>query len=77
MSFKNQRIAFWNFLETSLFTGAFYKYDYNPPDGFCFDVTCWDEPFQDNPQLGDYNVKQKVDQFLKHVYAQVSILFHK
>ncbi|PAV85017.1 hypothetical protein WR25_04468 [Diploscapter pachys] len=59
-------------LKTSLFTGAFYKYDYNPPDGFCFDVTCGDDPIQDNPDLGDYNAKQKIDQFLDHVYKQAN-----
>ena len=32
-----------------LFTGALFN-GYNPPDGFCFDSICGDEPIMDNPR---------------------------
>ncbi|RWS08571.1 lysosomal alpha-mannosidase-like protein [Dinothrombium tinctorium] len=46
-----------------LFTGALPN-GYNPPNGFCFDDTCADEPIIDDPQSDDYNVARKVDDFI-------------
>ncbi|ODN03792.1 Lysosomal alpha-mannosidase, partial [Orchesella cincta] len=47
-----------------LFTGVLYNY-YLPPDGFCFDITCDDEPINDDPNLADYNVDEKVEDFIR------------
>jgi lysosomal alpha-mannosidase len=38
---------------------------YNPPDGYCFDIFCTDDPINDDPRLEDYNVEEKVDGFIK------------
>ncbi|XP_075234905.1 lysosomal alpha-mannosidase-like [Lycorma delicatula] len=49
-----------------LFTGVLYNL-YMPPDGFCFDTYCSDEPIMDNPKLHGYNVKDRVSQFVKAI----------
>jgi hypothetical protein len=36
-------------LKTKILTGGFLRGTYAPPDGFCFDQLCQDEPIQDNP----------------------------
>ena len=36
-----------------LFTGALHN-GYGPPDGFCFDEMCGDEPIMDDPRLKVY-----------------------
>ena len=53
-----------------LFTGALYN-GYGPPGGFCFDIFCGDDPVMDDPRLHDYNVQQKVNDFVKAVKDQV------
>jgi lysosomal alpha-mannosidase len=40
---------------------------YSAPSGFCFDVRCGDDPIIDDPTLVDYNVDQKVNDFVKFV----------
>lgn len=47
-----------------LFTGVLPN-GYGPPSGFCFDILCNDEPIMDNPRLHDYNVDDRVEQFIK------------
>ena len=34
-----------------LFTGALFN-GYGPPEGFCFDDECQDEPIMDDPRVG-------------------------
>jgi lysosomal alpha-mannosidase len=46
----------------SIFTGVL-PHGYNPPDGFCFDIYCNDDPIIDDPNLDEYNVPQKVEAF--------------
>ena len=46
-----------------LFTGALYN-GYGPPEGFCFDAMCGDDPIMDDPSLHDYNKDQKVKDFI-------------
>ncbi|CAF1013919.1 unnamed protein product [Didymodactylos carnosus] len=41
-----------------LFTGVLPN-GYNPPDGFCFDLFCDEQPIMDDPRLHDYNVPNK------------------
>lgn len=52
-----------------LFTGALFN-GYGPPDGFCFDDLCGDEPIMDDPRLHDYNKEQKVKDFIKAAEEQ-------
>jgi len=52
-----------------LFTGVLPNL-YMPPAGFCFDDQCSDNPIMDDPRMEDYNVDQKVDDFLKAVDHQ-------
>jgi hypothetical protein len=35
-------------LKTNILTGGFLRGTYAPPDGFCFDSLCADEPIVDN-----------------------------
>ncbi|XP_077995437.1 lysosomal alpha-mannosidase-like isoform X2 [Glandiceps talaboti] len=53
-----------------LFFGALYDH-YSPPEGYCYDAFCDDPPIQDNRDLFDYNVDDRVDGFLKIVSEQV------
>ncbi|CAL8126674.1 unnamed protein product [Orchesella dallaii] len=46
-----------------LFTGALYN-GYNPPDGYCFDIFCEDDPINDDPKLSGYNLEEKVNNFI-------------
>ncbi|XP_064609244.1 lysosomal alpha-mannosidase-like [Liolophura sinensis] len=55
-------------ISSSLFTGALYD-GYGPPPGICFAYDCSD-PVMDDESLHDYNVPQKVNQFLKDVADQ-------
>ncbi|XP_070572085.1 lysosomal alpha-mannosidase-like isoform X2 [Ptychodera flava] len=47
-----------------LFFGIFYDH-YSPPPGFCFDAFCDDPVIQDDPDLFDYNVDDRVSEFLE------------
>ncbi|KAK3086623.1 hypothetical protein FSP39_021156 [Pinctada imbricata] len=55
--------------QSDLFTGVLYNL-YNPPGGFCFDVTCHDDPIMDDPNLHDYNVPQRVAEFINATRTQ-------
>ncbi|XP_006819382.1 lysosomal alpha-mannosidase-like, partial [Saccoglossus kowalevskii] len=55
--------------DADLFYGALFHH-YDAPEGFCFDMSCNDQPIQDDPNLFDYNVDQKVNDFLKFVRGQ-------
>ncbi|XP_060071726.1 lysosomal alpha-mannosidase-like [Ylistrum balloti] len=46
-----------------LFTGALYN-GYGPPEGFCFDLLCTDDPIMDDDRMHDYNVPRKVEKFV-------------
>ncbi|KAJ9591913.1 hypothetical protein L9F63_001515, partial [Diploptera punctata] len=52
-----------------LFTSVLYNH-YGPPEGFCFDMYCKDDPIIDDEKSPDYNVDQKVNAFLKFIYRQ-------
>lgn len=49
---------------TQLFTGVLHNL-YFPPSGFCYDQGCWDPPIQDDPNLFDFNVDERVNAFVK------------
>lgn len=46
-----------------MFTGVLYN-GYNPPDGFCFDIFCGDDPIMDDPRLLGYNLEDKIHDFI-------------
>ena len=52
-----------------LMTGALYN-GYGPPSGFCFDIFCDDEPIMDDPRMHEYNVNERVDDFIQAVQNQ-------
>ena len=44
---------------SQLLTGVLFS-GYDPPSGFCFDDFCTDPPIQDDPNLFDMNVQERV-----------------
>lgn len=56
---------------SALFTGVNYN-GYGPPDGFCFDSGCNDPPIMDNPDMENYNVDQRVKDFIKVAKEQAA-----
>ncbi|EPS72012.1 hypothetical protein M569_02745, partial [Genlisea aurea] len=55
-----------------IFTGIF-PIHYEPPDGFTFEVNDVSSPIQDDDQLFDYNVQQRVDDFVAAALAQANL----
>lgn len=53
-----------------MFTGAFQSGNYGPPGGLCWDYFCGDSPIQDDPRLEDYNVDERVNDFVKAALQQ-------
>ncbi|KAL7642128.1 UNVERIFIED_CONTAM: hypothetical protein RMT77_006688 [Armadillidium vulgare] len=43
---------------------------YGPPEGFCFDLQCGDEPIMDDERLEDYNKNRRVDEFILAARAE-------
>ncbi|KAH7427757.1 hypothetical protein KP509_10G058600 [Ceratopteris richardii] len=54
-----------------IFTGAFYDF-YYPPSGFNFDMDSFDTPIQDDPFLFDFNVEERVNDFVAYAETQAS-----
>ncbi|CAI5998616.1 unnamed protein product [Closterium sp. NIES-65] len=52
-----------------VFGGRLYVH-YLPPDSFRYDTNNWDPPVQDDPELYDYNVQQRVDKFVETALKQ-------
>ena len=84
ISKKNWHIDFVD-KQSWLFTGIL-PHGYGAPNGFCFDLFCSDAPiivssitysrkqlfsFQDNPNVRDYNVPRRVNDFIKVAHDQV------
>lgn len=55
--------------ESDLFTGVLPN-GYNPPSKFCFDDTCSDEAIVDDKRSPDYNVDQRVNEYIKVIEDQ-------
>ncbi|OWF45656.1 lysosomal alpha-mannosidase-like [Mizuhopecten yessoensis] len=53
-----------------LFTGVLYN-GYGPPSGFCWDISCKDDPIMDDDRLNDNNVNKKVADFIKAAHDQM------
>ena len=49
---------------SEIFTAVLYNW-YFPPPTFCYDMWCMDPQIQDDPRLFDYNVKERVNTFVK------------
>ncbi len=58
-------------LNGTIFTGVLPNV-YQPPPGFCFDELCDDEPIMDDPTLEDYNVNERVDEFISYINQKAS-----
>ncbi|KAK7498336.1 hypothetical protein BaRGS_00010596 [Batillaria attramentaria] len=54
---------------SDLFTGVLQN-TYFPPNGFCYDILCGDDPVVDDSRLHDVNVKAEVEKFLKVIADQ-------
>ncbi|XP_071914762.1 alpha-mannosidase At3g26720 isoform X1 [Coffea arabica] len=57
---------------SQIFTGIFPVH-YSPPDGFTFEVNDVSAPIQDDLTLFDYNVKERVDDFVIAALAQANV----
>ncbi|KAI7740719.1 hypothetical protein M8C21_023530 [Ambrosia artemisiifolia] len=55
---------------SQIFTGIFPRH-YDPPDGFTFEINDVSPPIQDDHLLFDYNVQERVDDFVAAAIAQV------
>ncbi|CAE7688933.1 unnamed protein product [Symbiodinium pilosum] len=60
--------------DAQVFSGLTGEYggNYGPPSGFDWDAFSSDETIQDDPQLEDYNVKSRVDDFVKVAMVEAS-----
>ncbi|KAK4784826.1 hypothetical protein SAY86_019194 [Trapa natans] len=57
---------------SQIFANAFPVH-YSPPAGFSFEVSNLYVPVQDNPLLFDYNVQQRVDDFVSAAISQANV----
>ncbi|XP_021762462.1 alpha-mannosidase At3g26720-like isoform X2 [Chenopodium quinoa] len=57
---------------SQIFTGIFPRH-YNPPDGFQFEVNDVSTPIQDDPLLFDYNVQERVNDFVAAALSQANV----
>ncbi|XP_021762464.1 probable alpha-mannosidase At5g13980 [Chenopodium quinoa] len=56
-----------------IFTGAFWQGNYEPPDGFHFEVNDDSPVVQDDPTLFDYNVQDRVNAFVAAALSQANV----
>ncbi|KAI3725915.1 hypothetical protein L1987_65711 [Smallanthus sonchifolius] len=56
---------------SQLFTGIFPRH-YDPPDGFTFEINDVSAPIQDDELLFDYNVQERVNDFVDAAIAQAN-----
>ncbi|XP_020576421.1 alpha-mannosidase-like [Phalaenopsis equestris] len=57
---------------SQIFASAF-PVDYSPPQGFHFEVNDFDPPVQDDPHLYDYNVNERVNDFINAALVQANV----
>ena len=55
---------------SNIFTGVLYKTTYGPPHTFCFDIFCKDPPIQDDPDLFDSNIEERLKMFVNFTRTQ-------
>ncbi|KAL9241822.1 hypothetical protein vseg_015886 [Gypsophila vaccaria] len=56
-----------------IFSGAFWKGNYEPPTGFYFEVNDDSPIVQDDPDLFDYNVQERVNDFVAVATLQANV----
>ncbi|KAC9878025.1 hypothetical protein E3N88_45154 [Mikania micrantha] len=59
-------------LGAEVFTGIFPRH-YDPPDGFTFEINDVSPPIQDDALLFDYNVQERVNDFVAAAIAQANV----
>ncbi|KAF2301804.1 hypothetical protein GH714_029449 [Hevea brasiliensis] len=59
-------------LGAEIFTGIFPRH-YDPPDGFTFEINDVSPPIQDDILLFDYNVQERVNDFVAAALAQANV----
>lgn len=57
---------------SQIFTGIFPRH-YDPPDGFTFEINDVSPPIQDDVLLFDYNVQERVNDFVSAALAQANV----
>ncbi|KAK7311284.1 hypothetical protein RJT34_09318 [Clitoria ternatea] len=57
---------------SQIFTGIFPRH-YDPPDGFTFEINDVSDPIQDDILLFDYNVEERVNDFVSAALAQANV----
>ncbi|XP_045793095.1 LOW QUALITY PROTEIN: alpha-mannosidase At3g26720-like [Trifolium pratense] len=57
---------------SQIFTGIFPRH-YDPPDGFTFEINDVSQPIQDDILLFDYNVEERVNDFVSAALAQANV----
>ncbi|KAA8530055.1 hypothetical protein F0562_004764 [Nyssa sinensis] len=57
---------------SQIFTGIFPRH-YDPPDGFTFEINDVSPPIQDDVLLFDYNVQERVNDFVTAAIAQANV----
>ncbi|GAB4848626.1 hypothetical protein Ancab_003333 [Ancistrocladus abbreviatus] len=57
---------------SQIFTGIFPRH-YDPPDGFTFEINDVSSPIQDDVLLFDYNVQERVDDFVAAAISQANV----
>ncbi|KAL8108947.1 alpha-mannosidase At3g26720-like [Apium graveolens] len=57
---------------SQIFTGIFPRH-YDPPDGFTFEINDVSPPIQDDVLLFDYNVEERVNDFVAAALAQANV----
>ncbi|CAJ1787393.1 unnamed protein product [Sphenostylis stenocarpa] len=57
---------------SQIFTGIFPRH-YDPPDGFTFEINDVSPPIQDDMLLFDYNVQERVNDFVYAALAQANV----
>lgn len=60
------------YLETNILTSTFLRGTYAPPQNFCFDFLCLDEPIIDNIDFEEYNLDEKIAKFVEYVKLEVN-----
>lgn len=73
LNYKLQRDK-TTFLDKTILTGVFYASSsqlYGAPGSFCFDIECDDNPIQDNPNLENYNLNERLEAFMNYLIQMV------
>ncbi|XP_063677322.1 lysosomal alpha-mannosidase-like isoform X2 [Bolinopsis microptera] len=70
---RNKDLEFnWKVENGNLFTGVLYRQHYNAPPGFDFDRRRADPPMVRNPQSPEYNIPERVEDFVSYLEEQSS-----